>query len=134
MFLKNDSVCLAKCNANICCNCHKEWQSFSWWYQIVRIYTSMLEFQFNWNIIFHFFYFPLMNWFLYFVTRFFYLFFWYFLQIISISIFVGQGICKIVVAELFLVCKGNRKRRVSFCHNFKSSENVNYCRWFDKII
>ena len=25
---------LAKCNANICCNCHKEWSSFSWWYQI----------------------------------------------------------------------------------------------------
>ena len=87
-----------------------------------------------WNIMLDFFNFPLMNWFLYFVTRFFYLFFWYFLQIISISIFVGQGICKIVVAELFLVCKGNRKRRVSFCHNFKSSENVNYCRWFDKNI
>ena len=101
---------LAKCNANICCNCHKEWPSFSWWYQIARIYTSMLEFQFNWNILFHlpryFFLCALMKRFLYFVTRFSIFYFGTFgKSYLPISIFVGRGI-------YFLVCKG--KGRISF--------------------
>ena len=86
---------LAKCNANICCNCHKEWSSFSWWYQIARIYTSMLEFQFNWNILFHLDIFSLlMKRLLHFLKQDFLSFFRYFWKIIlSILIFVGQGIC-----------------------------------------
>ena len=45
-------------------------------------------------------------------------FFRHFWKIISISIFVGQGICKVVEAELFLVCNMYEgKGRISSCQN-----------------